>query len=708
MKFSVVLILFHIFMKCEGVLNCTFTDGSTANTVSCTCGNQECTAATGLICYATIGGGSCRKLDVGAYGYPRPTSGNCVDVGGRGLIGDVASCEAAARSLGLSGIIAEVVTQKYYYPQGCFWRSGILKFNTYSNPEYSNCEGYADYCICIVAPACTHTDGTTNNNAPCLCGTSGCTSGNYCHSAYNQCATTPILECTSTDGSVASDRTCVCGNELCNSANGLICYSTTGGGSCRKNDVGAYGYPRPISGYCVDVDGRGLIGDKASCEAAARSLGLSAASDLSSSRYPPGCIMHSNGNPFFNTLSTSTNACSDNYAVYCICLAAPACTHTDGTTNNNAPCLCGTSGCTSTTGYYCDSTYNQCAAVPVCTSTDGTTDNNAACLCGTTSCTSGSGYYCDSTYNQCATTPILECTSTDGSVASDRTCVCGTSLCTSTTGYYCTSTYNRCIAVPVCTSTDGTTDNNAPCLCGTTSCTSDSGYYCDSTYNRCIAVPVCTHTDGTTDNNAPCLCGTTSCTSGSGADSTGLFCYSPHNVCADYANPRKIGAFTAPKCPQSDGVNTSPCVCGDAYGYPRPTSGNCVDVGGRGLIGDKASCEAAAKSLGFLALRPLTFCSETYYPPGCFMSENAYGIFFNTLSTSTSSCSRYADYCICIVAPACTHTDGTTNNNACVTQKPARVQDRIVAQRRMVSLKMPQVVRVVRWIARLKNIVEPI
>jgi hypothetical protein len=76
-------------------------------------------------------------------------------------------------------------------------------------------------------------------------------------------------------------------------------------------------------------------------------------------------------------------------------------------------------------------------------------------------------------------------------------------------------------------------------------------------------------------NANECSCGNTECTS-----ATGLFCYSPHNICADYANPRKIGAFTAPKCPQSDGVNTSPCVCGD--------SGACTGSGAAntGLVCD--------------------------------------------------------------------------------------------------------------------------
>ena len=61
------------------------------------------------------------------------------------------------------------------------------------------------------------------------------------------CGTVEGVDCLVTDGSAANDATCKCGTETCNSVNGLICFSTTGGGSCRKTDVGAYGYNRPTS-----------------------------------------------------------------------------------------------------------------------------------------------------------------------------------------------------------------------------------------------------------------------------------------------------------------------------------------------------------------------------------------------------------------------------------------------------------------------------
>ncbi len=258
--------------------------------------------------------------------------------------------------------------------------------------------------------------------------------------------------CTNTSG-LLNSGTCQCGSETCTNSTGLICYSTTGGGSCRPNDEGAYGYPRPTSGNCVDVSvsGRGLIGDIASCNAAASSLGLrdTTASESRYTGYPPGCFWNNN-NLKFNTLSTSTTSCASS-SEYCICIAGSVCDHENGTNENSGRCICG----------------------------------NIVC------------------------------------------------------GY------------------------------------ETAGLYCTASENKCHKTPVCAHTEGSLTNANECSCGNTECTS-----ATGLFCYSPHNICADYANPRKIGAFTAPKCPQSDGVNTSPCVCGD--------SGTCTGSGAdnTGLVCD--------------------------------------------------------------------------------------------------------------------------
>ena len=89
---------------------CSIVDGSKANDAPCTCGiegfSKECTTSTGLICFTNFGGGSCRKTDVGAYGYFTADSGRCNTVRGRNSLLNKASCERAAASLELSDTVA--------------------------------------------------------------------------------------------------------------------------------------------------------------------------------------------------------------------------------------------------------------------------------------------------------------------------------------------------------------------------------------------------------------------------------------------------------------------------------------------------------------------------------------------------------------------------------------------------------------------------
>jgi hypothetical protein len=431
-----------VLMPVESAL-CEMTDGSVANNGDCTCGNEECTTSRGLICYSTNGGGSCRKNDAGPFGYPRPDSGDCDDVAGRKSILGKAGCEAAATSLGLSDVVArELLGTKV--PPGCFWYYG-LRYNTLTTSTTSCSSDYSDYCLCLSAPNCLETDGATSNAESCFCGNTFCTiaSGLHCYESDNFCSTDP--PCTVTDGSIANIESCVCGNEecttsrglhcyaeasectntnvlnlcpirdgseintaeckcgtmTCTESTGLICFSTIGGGSCRKTDLGGFGYPRPNSGNCDDVAGRKLISDQAACEAAATSLGLGVVvanfgSEFSSSGHPPGCYWGSN-TLYYNTRTTSTYPCGSDVSDYCLCLSAPDCLETDGTTSNTAPCLCSNTICTIATGLHCYASENYCFTGPPCAVTDGSIANTEPCVCGNEECTTSRGLICYST-----------------------------------------------------------------------------------------------------------------------------------------------------------------------------------------------------------------------------------------------------------------------------------------------------------------------
>ena len=94
----------------------------------------------------------------------------------------------------------------------------------------------------------------------------------------------------------------------------------------------------------------------------------------------------------------------------------------------------------------------------------------------------------------------------------------------------------------------------------------------------------CVHSDGSTENDGACLCGSMPCTS-----TTGLFCYAPHNLCADYPNPRQL--------------------------FPLETSSTCTQRGYEWIL-DQPTCRLAVAHMSSMQ----TFGNDqTWYPRGCFI-----------------------------------------------------------------------------------------
>ena len=298
----------------------------------------------------------------------------------RAPIPDKAACEAAAASLGLDDVTAFEDSDSDY-PPGCFWRTGTdsLWYNTRSASTASCTSTHSVFCLCGTAPDCTHTNGATLNTDACFCG-----------------------------------------NVFCTESTGLICYSTYGGGSCRKTGFGSFGYTKEAGNTtCGSESNRGLILDKAACEAAATSLlGLDdvVSNVLSYNRvsHPPGCFW-SGSSLYYNKLSTSTASCTS-YSDFCLCIAAPDCTHTNGVTSNtDTYCLCGGTGvrCTAASGLFCTSSVSFCSKTPgtastvdgitasPCSVSDGSLPNKgdlSPCICrndqSAMACTEETGTYC--------------------------------------------------------------------------------------------------------------------------------------------------------------------------------------------------------------------------------------------------------------------------------------------------------------------------
>ena len=164
--FLVLLCTTELMVPSLGAV-CGVTDGSASNSVACTCGSVECTSTTGLICYSTYGGGSCRKTGLGPFGYIKEEGNtNCGSMSNRKPILDKAVCEAAATSMGLDDVTATEGSSSIW-PPGCYWSGSYLNYNTRSTSV--SCTSYSKFCLCITASDCTQTNGATSNTNACLC-----------------------------------------------------------------------------------------------------------------------------------------------------------------------------------------------------------------------------------------------------------------------------------------------------------------------------------------------------------------------------------------------------------------------------------------------------------------------------------------------------------------------------------------------------------
>ena len=297
---------------------------------------------------------------------------------------------------------------------GCTKDSGLYcKIEEAECPAAAGCTS-SFLTTCSSGPNCTNIDTTSENSVDCTCGTTACNdyNGKFCLREFNQCAHEVVEACPTTDGSAellsegqhASPRVCICGSMTCNSDNGLICYSDIGEGTCRKTGFGAFGYDTGVvSGRCDSMQnspGRGYIRNRKGCEEAVLRLGFVPMFKVIAEKdYPPGCVFR-DGFPSFNSISNGSLATQlqvpcGKKDVSCICMLSPNCAETNGTTENTAPCLCGTTVCTKHmdgenkeigSGLFCQLSISHCSHTSVCSILDGSGANEVACNCGPAEC----------------------------------------------------------------------------------------------------------------------------------------------------------------------------------------------------------------------------------------------------------------------------------------------------------------------------------
>jgi len=193
---------------------------------------------------------------------------------------------------------------------------------------------------------CPIQDGNAPNDKPCTCGDSGtyCTdtdfggtlaTGLHCYGDASLCSG-PV--CAVTDGSSSNPTKCKCGSVGC-TKNGLICYATTGSGTCRKTVLGAFGFTTArssVEGVCGAVSGRGLISDPEFCAAAASSMGFRPLRRFfpevsrDSGRYGIGCSMDITNKLNFIPLTVEISPIDEDFNRFSICAVAEDCSNVDG------------------------------------------------------------------------------------------------------------------------------------------------------------------------------------------------------------------------------------------------------------------------------------------------------------------------------------------------------------------------------------------
>ena len=252
---------------------------------------------------------------------------------------------------------------------------------------------------------CENQDGTIlNNGTNCFCGNANCYKANsdikmYCHARESSviwdpdgdfCSTLP--KCSNRDRTEAVTEDCACGkNDECSA--GQFC---DGYGTCHD------------TGICHNKDGSVSNSEKCECH-----------DDYITATNCQGntCVTCPVETPYCYTENKRCSSVSDELEVLFFeeVVYIKKCSHTDGITahEDSSSCRCGeTAICDAAVGMICDG--QKCSKQEECAITNGVQPNDGGCRCGTTICSSKTGYFCSTDVQQCSKNPMSECLLPDG------------------------------------------------------------------------------------------------------------------------------------------------------------------------------------------------------------------------------------------------------------------------------------------------------
>ena len=179
---------------------------------------------------------------------------------------------------------------------------------------------------------------------------------------------------------------------------------------------------------------------------------------------------------------------------------------------NNDLCLCGSENtiCRPTNpGLVCDIDTSTCSRPPNCADRSGVIKHENTCKCGSTDCSSLSGFFCHSYLDTCLKSG--RCLVTNGTIPNTEQCICDPTLCQEK--QHCLAGLSQCSSddkfkstsganLPACQKQDGVHLNEHICLCNENVCQwNDKKMTCLE--GSCQRPPDCRNTDGTVKNMLP-------------------------------------------------------------------------------------------------------------------------------------------------------------------------------------------------------------
>ena len=228
-----------IYNRCSTVplSACAIANGTSANPHKCVCGMNECDLTTGLFCDIAPEKGHGQCSFASDSWFVKVGTATCDIVPGRITVHDVDVCYAGSLLVGWQD--SDSLVHSYASmtrPPGC-WLSKDKKqiLRNTQTTSMKVCGVSSTTCLCFLGPLCANTNGGVPNIAACRCGTEICSipNGRVCLASANTCS---YAKCPITNGMSANAKSCTCGTSVCtSSAFGLYCHleKNSCGGNCK-------------------------------------------------------------------------------------------------------------------------------------------------------------------------------------------------------------------------------------------------------------------------------------------------------------------------------------------------------------------------------------------------------------------------------------------------------------------------------------------